>query len=134
MPRTPLPAETLSEGSAPPRVTATLLVETEQGRVALLARAERSLRPGEVLVQTKDLVGRRRAFETRPASPHAELVATEPARVLRGGLTQLVSYWRVPADELDATERHFEDGAFSHAYDVELRVAAKPAARALVAP
>lgn len=133
MPRTPLPTETLSEVAAPATVSATLVIESEAGRLALLARAEKSLRAGEVLVQVKDLVGRRRSFETRPASPQAELVATEPARVLRGGLTQLVSYWRVPANQLDAVESHFEEGAFSHSYDVKLRVAAKPTPRALVA-
>lgn len=132
MPRTPS-TETLTESRAPSRVSATLLIESEQGRVALLSRAEKTLASGEVLVQIKDLVGRRRAFETRPSHPKAELVAREPARILRGGLTQLVSYWRVPSDGLDAVESHFENGEFSHSYEVKLRVAARPSPRALVA-
>lgn len=126
MPRTPA-TETLSPARPPARLSATLLIESEEGRLALLTRAEKSLRPGEVLVQVKDLVGRRRAFETRPSHPQAELVAREPARILRGGLTQLVSYWRVPEDGLDAVESHFENGEFSHSYDVKLRVAARAA-------
>lgn len=105
--------------------TATLLITNDKGRVHLLARAEKNLPTGEVVVQVKDLVGRRRSFRTVPASPRAELVATEPPLVLRGGLTSLVSYYRVPADELAGIEEHFEDGVFSHRYEVQLRVACR---------
>ncbi|HVM45341.1 MAG TPA: hypothetical protein VM582_05345 [Candidatus Thermoplasmatota archaeon] len=104
---------------------ATLLITNDKGRVNLLARAERSLPPGEVIVQVKDLVGRRRAFRTTPASPKAELVAQEAPLVLRGGLTSLVSYYRVPANELAASEEHYEDGVLSHTYQVQLRVACR---------
>lgn len=103
----------------------TLLITNDKGRVNLLARAERSLPAGWVLVQVKDLVGRRRAFRTSPTSEQAELVASEPPFVLRGGLTSLVSYYRVPADELGAIEEHFEDGALSHSYEITLRVACR---------
>lgn len=103
----------------------TLLITNDRGRVNLLARAERSLPKGDVIVQVKDLVGLRRAFRTTPTSPMAELVAQEPPLVLRGGLTSLVSYYRVPADELTAIEEHFENGALSHSYDVTLRVACR---------
>ncbi|HUR68221.1 MAG TPA: hypothetical protein VM370_03175 [Candidatus Thermoplasmatota archaeon] len=104
---------------------ATLLITNDQGRANLLARAERSLPAGEVIVQVKDLVGRRRACRTTPSSPRAELVANEPALVLRGGLTVLVSYYRVPADELGAVETHHEEGRLSHTYDVTLRIACR---------
>lgn len=104
---------------------ATLLITNDRGRVNLLARAERSLPKGDVIVQVKDLVGLRRSFRTTPRSPHAELVAQEPALVLRGGLTSLVSYYRVPADDLAATEEHFENGVLSHTYEVKLRVACR---------
>lgn len=105
--------------------TPTLLITNDKGRVNLLARAERSLPADEVIVQVKDVVGRRRAFRTIPKSPRAQLVASEPALVLRGGLTTLVSYYRVPAAELDATEEHAEDGAVTHTYDVKLRIACR---------
>lgn len=113
---------------------ATLIVCNDQGRVNLLARAERTLPAGEVIVQVKDLVGRRRSFRTTPTSPRAELIATEPPLVLRGGLTSLVSYYRVPANELGAIERHYEEGAFSHSYDVKLRVACQGRAQRRVLP
>lgn len=103
----------------------TLLITNDRGRVNLLARAERSLPQGEVIVQVKDLVGQRRAFRTIPKSPRAELVAQEAPLILRGGLTSLVSYYRVPADELAATEEHYEGGELSHTYDVTLRVACR---------
>lgn len=108
-----------------PEPAATLVVCNDKGRVNLLARAEKHLPEGEVIVQVKDLVGRRRAFRTVPTSPRAELVAQEPPLLLRGGLTSLVSYYRVPADELGAVERHFESGEFSHEYNVKLRIACR---------
>ena len=108
-----------------PLPTPTLLITSDVGRVNLLARAERSLPAGDVIVQVKDLVGRRRAFRTVPKSPRAELIASEPALVLRGGLTSLVSYYRVPASELDAVEEHSENGVVTHTYDVKLRVACR---------
>ena len=114
----------LRDPPAPPGqvVEPTLVVENDRGRVALFARAERSLPPGEVLVQVKDLGGERRAFRTVPLDPRARLVAEEPALVLRGGLTSLVRYYRVPSDGLAAREEHYEHGALSHSYDVTLRV------------
>lgn len=104
-------------------ILGTLLVCNDQGRLNLLARAERSMPKDEVIVHVRDLVGRRRSFRTTPVSPRAELVATEPPAVLRGGLTALVSYYRLPANELGAVEHHYEDGVLSHRYDVKLRVA-----------
>lgn len=104
---------------------ATLLITNDRGRVHLLARAERSLPQGEVIVQVKDLIGQRRAFRTVPTSPRAELVAQEAPLVLRGGLTSIVSYYRVPADELAGTEEHYEQGVLSHKYDVKLRIACR---------
>lgn len=111
---------------------ATLLITSDKGRVNLLARAEHALPEGWALVQVKDLVGRRRAFRTTPTSPLAELVAREPPLVLRGGLTSLVSYYRVPEGELGAVEDHFENDVLSHSYQVTLRVACR-ARRARVA-
>lgn len=100
----------------------TLLIESDAGRVGLFARAEKCLPDGEVLVQVRDLVGERRSFRTVPLHADARLVAREPPVVLRGGLTSLVSYYRVPLERLQAREEHFEGGRFSHAYDVTLRI------------
>lgn len=112
----------------------TLLITNDIGRANLLARAERSLPADEVIVQVKSLIGRRRSFRTIPKSARAELVAQEPALILRGGLTSLVSYYRVPADELDAVEEHAENGVPTHAYDVKLRVACHGSARRAAVP
>lgn len=113
-------------------VAATLVVCTNVGRLHFLARAARSLPEGEVIVQVKDLVGRRRAYRTRPLSPNARLVATEPPLVLRGGLTSLISYYQVPANELEATETHYDHDEVCSTYQVRLRVACRsqPADRA----
>lgn len=113
---------------------AILIVCSDLGRVNMLVRAERSLPADEVIVQVKDLVGRRRSFLTTPGSARAMLIATEPPLVLRAGLTALVSYYRVPADELDAAENHFENGVFSHEYAVKLRVACRGSALRRVLP
>jgi Tfp pilus assembly protein PilX len=104
-------------------VTTTVLVENEKGRHALFARAESALRQGECLVRIVDVVGLRRGVRTTPTSPRATLVASEVPVVLRGGLTSLVSYWVVPADELGARETHTLHGKETHAYDVTLSVA-----------
>ena len=113
---------------------ATLLIVSDKGRAHLLARAERCLPAGDVVVQVKDLVGRRRAFRTTPTSTRAELVASEPPLLLRGGLTSLVSYYRVPANELGAIERHYENDALSHSYDITLRVCCRGTARRVPLP
>lgn len=114
------PAPTRS--ADPPIQEVTLVVQGDRARAALIERAESSLPKDEVLVQVKDLVGQRRSFQTMPIDARARLVAREPPVVLRGGLTSLVAYYRVPADALQAREEHFENGKFSHAYDVTLRV------------
>lgn len=113
-----------AEITTPDEVGKTLLViESEAGKVAFLAWAEKHLREGEAIVEARGVVGRRRAFRTVPLHERAELVAIQPPLVLRGGVTSLVSYYRVPADALDAQEMHYEDGELSHAYDIRLKVA-----------
>lgn len=110
-----------------------LLIESEAGRAAFLSWAEKHLPEGEAIVEVRGLVGRRRAFRTIPTDERAELVAREAPTVMRGGLTALVSYYRVPVDGLDAEERHYEDGKFSHKYDVLLKVARLGKKRAALA-
>lgn len=106
-------------GAAPPVV----VIENESGRLALLARAETSLPAGESLVKVVDVIGLRRSVRTTPRDPRATLVAREVPVVLRGGLTSLTTYYRVPTDGLDATETHYVGEAVSHTYDVLLNVA-----------
>lgn len=103
-------------------VAATLLVCSNVGRLHFLARASRSLPPGEVLVQVRDLLGLRRTFQTVPTSARAVLVAREPPLVLRGSLTALVTYYRVPAGELGAVETHTEEGQPARHQRARLRV------------
>lgn len=128
---------TSSEDLAPPVVPEAgkplLVLENETGRASFLSWAEKHLPEGEAIVEVRALVGRRRAFRTIPVATEAELVATQRPLVMRGGLTALVSYYRVPVDALEAEERHYEDGKFSHKYDVLLKVARLGKKRAAVA-
>lgn len=103
-------------------VAATVLVCNNAGRLHFLARASRSLPAGEVLVQIRDLVGHKRTFRTRPLSTRAVLVASEAPLVLRGSLTALISYYRVPAAELGAVEIHTERGRPARSESARLRV------------
>lgn len=119
--------------AAPAEGKTMLVIENAAGKAAFLAWAEKHLPEGEAIVEVRSLVGRRRAFRTVPKDPRAELVASEPALVMRGGLTALVSYHRVPVDGLDAEERHYEDGELSHTYDVVLKVARLGKKKAAVA-
>lgn len=111
-----------------------LILENDAGREALMRAAEAGLREGECLVKTVDIVGIRRLVRTTPKSAQAELVARELPLVLRGGLTSLVSYYRVPTDALDATETHSVNGEVSPTYDVLLNVARIGVKAASVAP
>lgn len=104
-------------------VSPVVVIESEKGRQALLARAESGLPEGECLVKIVDVIGLRRSVRTTPADKRAVLVAREVPTVLRGGLTSVVSYYRVPADALDATETHYVGEAISHTYEVMLNVA-----------
>lgn len=123
----------LTATAAPSPGKALLLIENETGRASFLAWAEKHLPEGEAIVEARALVGRRRAFRTLPVDPRAELVARETPTLMRGGLTALVCYYRVPLDGLDAEERHYEDGTFSHKYDVLLKVARLGRKRAALA-
>jgi hypothetical protein len=100
-----------------------LILENDAGREALLRAAEAGLREGECLVKIVDIIGIRRSVRTVPLDPRAELVARELPLVLRGGLTSLVSYYRVPTDALDAKESHSLNGDLSHTYNVLLNIA-----------
>lgn len=100
-----------------------VVIVNEKGRDALLARAEANLPEGECLVKVVDVIGLRRSVRTTPKDKRATLVAREVPMVLRGGLTSLVSYYRVPVDALEATETHYLGEAVSHTYDVMLNVA-----------
>lgn len=100
-----------------------LVIQNEAGRHALLARAEAHLPEGECLVKVVDVIGLRRSVRTTPTDPRATLVAKEAPIILRGGLTSVISYYRVPTDGLDATETHYVGETVSHSYEVLLNVA-----------
>ena len=117
------PVSDLSAPVTPSEGKALLVIESQAGRDSFLAWAEKHLPEGEALVEVRGLVGRRRAFRTVPKDKRAELVAMEAPMVMRGSLTALVHYYRVPVDGLDGEERHYEDGEFSHKYEVPLKVA-----------
>jgi hypothetical protein len=117
-----LPSD-VSAPTTPAEGKALLVIENQSGREAFLAWAEKHLPEGHAVVEVRGLVGRRRAFRTVPADSRAELIAMEVPLDMRGSLTALVHYYRVPVDGLDAEERHYEDGAFSHKYEVPLKVA-----------
>ena len=119
----PSPSTAAAPPLAPSEGKALLVIESQAGRAAFLAWAEKHLPEGQAIVEVRGLVGRRRAFRTVPKDPRAELVAMEAPLVMRGSLTALVHYYRVPTDGLDAEERHYEDGEFSHKYEVPLKVA-----------
>lgn len=105
-------------------------IETDEGRRAFLARAEKSLAPDECLVKLVDLVGPRRSVRTVPKDARVKLVAQETPIVLRGGLTSLVSYYVAPRDGLAARETHYLGDDESHHYDIQMNVArAGPPAR-----
>lgn len=98
-----------------------LLLETEAARDALIEWARRHLPAGECLVEAKDLAGQRRAFTTTPDAADAELVATTIPRLLRGRLLATSTFYRVRADQLAAVEKHYENGRYSHQYNVTLK-------------
>lgn len=100
-----------------------LILESDAGREALLRAAEAGLREGECLVKIVDIIGLRRSVRTAPKDTRAELVARERPLVLRGGLTSLVSYYKVPNEALEATETHWMGAEVSHTYDVMMNVA-----------
>jgi hypothetical protein len=100
-----------------------LILESDAGREALLRAAEAGLREGECLVKIVDIIGLRRSVRTTPKDKRAELVARELPLVLRGGLTSLVSYYKVPTQALDATETHGLNGEITHTYEVMLNIA-----------
>lgn len=104
-----------------PTVPVTVVLETEEARDALFAWAEAHLPEGECLVEAKELAGRRRAFVTKPVNDDAELVARTVPKLLRGRLLSTVSYYRTRTDELDGCELHYEEGRYSHRYDVRLK-------------
>lgn len=116
-----------------PEVDVVIEVLSSHGREALIARAAASLPAEEVLVEIKDLASRRRSFATRPSDPRARLVARSLPTLLRGSLLATVTYWRVPADNLEGVEAHREGGDFSHEYTVRLRVVAAGARESVAA-
>ena len=85
-----------------------LIVENSQGRERLFQAAEEGLAENEAIVKLTDTISLEHSTLTVPASPVAEVVAREAPKLLPGGVTALISYVKVPADMLRATEYRME--------------------------
>lgn len=85
-----------------------LIVENSQGRERLYAAAEEGLGENEAIVKITDTISLESSTLTVPMSPIAEVVAREAPKLLPGGVTALISYVKLPADALKATEYRME--------------------------
>lgn len=85
-----------------------LIVENSQGRERLLRAAEEGLNENECIVKITDTISLEHSTLTVPTSHGAEVIAREAPKLLPGGVTALISYVKVPADSLKATEYRME--------------------------
>ena len=85
-----------------------LIVENSQGRERLFRAAEDALQENEAIVKITDTISLESSTLTVPLSHIAEVVAREAPKLLPGGVTALISYVKVPADALKATEYRME--------------------------
>lgn len=77
----------------PPKLV--VILQTHDARERFLAHASECLPSGEWLVRVVELRSHRTAVLTLPRDASASLVAREPPLVCPGGVTELVSYYRV---------------------------------------
>ena len=85
-----------------------LIVENSQGRERLFRAAEDHLSENEAIVKLTDTISLEHSTLTVPTSPVAEVIAREAPKLLPGGVTALISYVKLPADQLKATEYRME--------------------------
>lgn len=85
-----------------------LIVENSQGRERLYQAAEQALAENEAIVKITDTISLEHSTLTVPVSQSAEVVAREAPKLLPGGVTALISYVKLPADALQATEYRME--------------------------
>lgn len=72
-----------------------MMLQTHDARERFLAHASECLPAGERLVRVVELRSERSAVLTLPRDAGAQLVAREPPMLCPGGVTALVSYYRV---------------------------------------
>lgn len=85
-----------------------LIVENSEGRERLFKAAEEALAENEAIVKITDTISLEHSTLTVPLSPDAEVMARESPKLLPGGVTALISYVKVPAECLQATEYRME--------------------------
>lgn len=85
-----------------------LIVENSQGRERLFRAAEDALGENEAIVKITDTISLESSTLTVPLAHNAEVIAREAPKLLPGGVTALISYVKVPADALKATEYRME--------------------------
>ncbi|MFA5860989.1 MAG: hypothetical protein WDA16_04780 [Candidatus Thermoplasmatota archaeon] len=85
-----------------------LIVENSQGRERLFRAAEEGLGENEAIVKITDTISLEHSTLTVPMSHGAEVIAREAPKLLPGGITALISYVKLPADNLKATEYRME--------------------------
>lgn len=104
-----------------PRMKTMLIVENSQGRERLFRAAEESLGENEAIVKITDTISLESSTLTVPLSHNAEVVAREAPKLLPGGVTALISYVKVPADALKATEYRMEGTEIIGSREVSLQ-------------
>lgn len=85
-----------------------LIVENSQGRERLFRAAEEGLGEAEAIVKITDTISLEHSTLTVPMSHSAEVIAREAPKLLPGGITALISYVKLPSDNLKATEYRME--------------------------
>ena len=98
-----------------------LIVENSQGRERLFAAAEEGLGEDEAIVKITDTISLEHSTLTVPLSHNAEVVAREAPKLLPGGVTALISYVKLPADALKATEYRMEGTEIVAAREINLQ-------------
>lgn len=98
-----------------------LVVTGDDAKTQLLEWAAQRLPEGECLVEAPALAGEKRAFTTTPLHPSAQAVAATPPTLVRGRLLERKVYYRVPADERDAHEHHYENGKLVESRKIHLQ-------------
>lgn len=98
-----------------------LIVENSQGRERLFQAAEEGLGENEAIVKITDTISLEHSTLTVPMSHGAEVIAREAPKLLPGGITALISYVKLPGDNLKATEYRMEGTQIVSSREVTLQ-------------
>jgi len=97
-----------------------LIVENPEGRERLFRAAEESLAQNEAIVKITDTISLERSTLTVPHAAEAEVLAREAPKLVPGGVTALISYVKIRADALTATEYVMEGTKVVETREIEL--------------